>query len=294
MLRRQWQFRRRQRDSQSSRHGAWNLYPSHLDPSLSTPHLFLLPGPPRELKPMFEQGVLPILQGIRGERPDQEYRNFNVVGLGESAVEESIGNGAESARRYRSRLLRAAQRSRPPPASSRRRAVLEEAGRGCPARSAGTWSSRMVSLSKRSSSAASPRWGRPSRLRNHAPAGCLPIASPTCRAHLEFFSKAWSPTRTKQKFAAWAFRRFLSRRMGRSASLLPGQWPAARRPGAARDYGIGITGIAGPDGGTPEKPTGTVFVAVSERDAATECLREFFPTDREPSSNWPASWPLIV
>ena len=29
------------------------------------------------------------------------------------------------------------------------------------------------------------------------------------------------------------------------------------------DYGIATSGIAGPDGGTPEKPVGTVWVAIS-------------------------------
>ncbi len=32
------------------------------------------------------------------------------------------------------------------------------------------------------------------------------------------------------------------------------------------DCGIATTGIAGPGGGTPEKPVGTVFVAISTKD----------------------------
>ena len=35
-----------------------------------------------------------------------------------------------------------------------------------------------------------------------------------------------------------------------------------RRSGA--DFGIGITGLAGPDGGTPEKPVGLVYIALSD------------------------------
>lgn len=46
------------------------------------------------------------------------------------------------------------------------------------------------------------------------------------------------------------------------------------------DYGIGITGIAGPGGGSEAKPVGTVYVAVAG-PKTTKVRKLFFPGDRE-------------
>ena len=45
------------------------------------------------------------------------------------------------------------------------------------------------------------------------------------------------------------------------------------------NIGIGITGVAGPDGGTPEKPVGTVWVAI-DLDGEVHAVRAILPGDR--------------
>jgi len=56
-----------------------------------------------------------------------------------------------------------------------------------------------------------------------------------------------------------------------------------RRTGAS--IGIGITGIAGPSGGTPEKPVGLVFIALAD-ERSTEVRHFQFPGDRERVRTW--------
>ena len=62
-----------------------------------------------------------------------------------------------------------------------------------------------------------------------------------------------------------------------------------RRFGA--DYGLAITGIAGPSGGTPEKPVGRVWMALAEAGNVIAVSRQF-PGPRESVRQWGAQYAL--
>jgi nicotinamide-nucleotide amidase len=53
------------------------------------------------------------------------------------------------------------------------------------------------------------------------------------------------------------------------------------------DYAIAVSGIAGPGGGTAEKPVGTVWVAVGSADNIKTKLYNF-PGSREQNIQWTA------
>jgi nicotinamide-nucleotide amidase len=54
---------------------------------------------------------------------------------------------------------------------------------------------------------------------------------------------------------------------------------AGMRNRAGTDYAISVTGIAGPDGGSTEKPVGTVWFGLADKDRV-EATKVFFPGDR--------------
>src|SRR5216117_2932700 len=64
---------------------------ANINPRIPSPHVFVLPGPPRELQPMFRKFVTPILRSIVPSPLSLERRSYSIAGMGESLVEKTIG-----------------------------------------------------------------------------------------------------------------------------------------------------------------------------------------------------------
>ena len=47
------------------------------------------------------------------------------------------------------------------------------------------------------------------------------------------------------------------------------------------DHAVAVTGIAGPGGGSAEKPSGTVFIALASKGHEVEVRKRWFSGDRE-------------
>jgi nicotinamide-nucleotide amidase len=243
-----------------------------------SPHLFLLPGPPREMQPMFRSSVLPILREIVPQESAIGRRTFCIAGMGESLVEEAIGErllemtGVElgyCARPGEVELRIVGERS----ALDRAEAIIT-AGLGASIFSSdgGSLEEAVVKLltdRKQTLAVAESCTGGflAHRITN------VPGASLVFRAgYVTYANEA-------KEGMLGVDPRFISEHGAVSEKVARAMVEGARRQANAT-FALATTGIAGPGGGTEEKPVGTVFVALAADGAATQVGHFRFPDDR--------------
>jgi len=230
--------------------------------------LICLPGPPRELVPMVEEHVVPYLRGRLGPQPKVlRSRVLRLVGIGESAAEQMVADLIKDANPTVAPVLSGYEvhfritASGTDPADVERTIAYKEAqlrerlGDYVYGTDDDTLESVLVRLlTERGltiSIAESCTGGLVGHRITNVPGSSKTfICGVTAYANAAKVSLLGVKPESLESFGAVSEQ--VAREMSDGVRKLSGS-----------DIGVGITGIAGPDGGTPLKPVGLVYVSVS-------------------------------
>jgi nicotinamide-nucleotide amidase len=232
---------------------------------VGTGALFLLPGPPSEMQPMFEEQARPWLQARAGGRVIRTHV-MKIAGMSESEVEQKVapiyktfenprttilshpglvelyfvaeGDAADTVARIESLAA--------PVREALGDAIFSEDGRELPEVVAALLTERRLTVSFAESCTGGLATARLTD---------IPGAS-------AFLDRAFVTYSNRSKVDELGVPAELIERHGAVSEEVAREMARGARRVAGADIGAAITGIAGPDGGTAEKPVGLVWFAL--------------------------------
>lgn len=248
--------------------------------------LLMLPGPPRELHPMFTEQALPWIRARFADLlPVVECRVLHVVGYGESRVEELVESRLRTVENLRIaycarpgevdlRLLIRAKDARVARQSADcAEAIAREAlGEAIFGVGEETLEHAVVALlrARRATLATA----------ESCTGGYLAHRITLVSGSSECFKQGWITYSNDAKATQLGVPGHLLVEHGAVSEPVARAMAEGARDRAGTTWALSTTGIAGPGGGTPEKPVGVVFLALAG-PRGTVCARHRFPLDRE-------------
>jgi competence/damage-inducible protein CinA-like protein len=252
-------------------------------PGLAIEHegklILLLPGPPRELKPMFEEYVLPVLAKHFGTPDRFDCRVFKVVGLAESIVEEEVARAVADLQDlelgYSAKMgevevrIISGLKSQITEAESRIRSALGE-------NVYGTGDDRLEEVVVKMLTAARQTVA----VAESCTGGLVANRITNVSGSSEVFINGCVTYSNESKTRLLGVREETIARHGAVSEEVAREMAEGVRTRAGTHFGISTTGIAGPTGGTPEKPVGLVYIGLATPER-TEIRRHMLVFDRE-------------
>lgn len=246
--------------------------------------VILLPGPPREMQPMFETYVRPKLEARAGNTRVVR-RILRVVGLGESAVDERIAPVYTRYKNPTTTIL-----------FNRAEVEIHLTARAATEREAELLLDGLAGqLEERLGDAIFAFRGETMEevvgLKLAVGGYTLAVAE-SCTGGLiaqrltdvpgasAYFIEGVVAYSNEAKIRTLGVPRELIERCGAVSAPVAEAMAEGVRRRAGTDFGLAVTGIAGPSGGTEDKPVGLVFVALAD-DAHTEHRRLMLTGDRQ-------------
>ena len=251
----------------------------NINPQIPSPHLFLLPGPPRELEPMFRQFVMPILRQASAASAKLVMRSFRIANMGESIIEKKIGDsvlaipGIELG--YCARPGEADVRviGNAEAISKAENIIREKLGDAIFTASDESLAAVLIRLlADRKQTVA---------IAESCTGGFLANEITNVAGASNAFVAGCVTYSNEEKIRSLGVSREYIEQFGAVSEQVATEMAEGVRKRTNATYGIATTGIAGPDGGSEQKPVGTVFVALSSENLPPRSEKFFFPSDRE-------------
>jgi nicotinamide-nucleotide amidase len=241
-----------------------------------SPHFILLPGPPRELHPMVESVVIPLLRSLVPPASDRLLQTWRIVGVPESTVEDRVGEalialGIEPG--YCARLGQVDVRvlGNQAQIDAAEQLLLREFSHAMlpsGARPLEEWLVEILTAHQQTLVTAESCTGGTlaGRITN------VPGASSVfLRGYITYANEAKADLGVEVD---------LIEKHGAVSEEVAGRMALCAKTVGKSTYALATTGIAGPGGATPGKPVGTVFVALAGPGELLRVEKHHFPTDR--------------
>ena len=247
--------------------------------------LIMLPGPPRELRPMVDEQVMPFIKEHLPPEQEFHYRILRSLGIGESMVEEKLLGPLKP---LMDRGLDLGFCARTGQVDIR----LSGSGPEMPAIIAEAEAAIRGVIHKQIYGTDGETIGQVVVGQLIATGETLAVAESCTGGFLGHHITNVSGASAIFAGGMLAYSNAMKQKLlGVNESTLA-QHGAVSKPVALEmvdgalavsgaDHALSVTGIAGPGGGTPEKPVGTVWMGVASRGSRPLAIRKFHPYDRE-------------
>jgi nicotinamide-nucleotide amidase len=246
--------------------------------------IVLLPGPPREMKPIFDALVAPVLKQRAGDMLIVR-RTLSIFGLGESAVDELA---APIYTKYQNPsttiLFKDGQIELHLTAQARNEnetvKLLDDlAGRLDEVLGEYIFSRKNETLEEVVGQSLKMR-GYTLATAESCTGGLLAGRITDVPGSSEYFLEGVVSYSNEAKIDLLGVPKKLIATHGAVSEQVAGAMAAGIRKRAGSTFGVGVTGVAGPGGGSPEKPVGLVYIALAD-DSQNTTRKFIFPGDRQ-------------
>ncbi len=246
--------------------------------------LVVLPGPPREMQPMFLDHVKGRLFDKAG-RSTVRRRVLRVIGMGESAVDEAIApiyrsvKGLETSILFNKSEVEIHLSARSESAADADAALLPVVNAINEKLGIAVFTDTNEQIEEVVQKLMLEK-GETLAVAESCTGGLIASRLTEIAGSSGYFLEGAVTYANAAKVARLGVSQDTLDRYGAVSSAVAEEMAAGIKRTAGSDHGISVTGIAGPGGGTDDKPVGTVFIGYADPNGSVRSLKLLLPGDR--------------